>query len=667
MKKHLSFILTFLIMAVILAGCGKQDQDAVSTEIEGGNLTKGQWIGMLGEGFGYDQPFDESAIYSDVNTDYEYFNQIQACAEWEVITETGTFGPDQEVTWDYVIQTAVRAIGLDNLESAGIVVDETALNEFFAQNVADITAVDLGSGISSAEAEQVIMYAKNYRYNLSPVERFEYTYNDGVYEVAADAIVLRGDGMTAVVTDGAAYQTGDIIYVQPTQNSTAYALKVTGSTGNEISYVLAEMENVYSEFVISGTYDGVIVSVDGADEENMDISFNNNYESMYCYWPQLSHQADSLVYTEQYQAMPVGFNVDGNNITFSRSLGSNGNFEVTISNIQVKTEIDYGIIRGLKKANATVTFNDKIELSYTSEHYAKTINLGKVVVNVGTTPCAVEISLVLNIGLDGEAQLTYTSKVIGNVSYKQGAGLSKSVDNTNATFDFHAQVTATAEPTIKVDLQLFGKSIVNLKVTSGVVAIATVDVDLMGNEPTCIDIYLYVPLRWAVNEDGCIMTAISDKLKYSQTVWNSDSSPINRRFHFEDFVETPNDECTRGQDNEVETPSVDEEGQPYDEYKIFEFEEINFEVIRTASTQIILDEGGSISIGFSSIPGGYQASDLVYTVSDASVCSVSGGVVQAIGNGSTTLKISTADGKYNTFVVIIVNGGYNDTSNFESL
>lgn len=145
MKKHLSFILTFLIMSVILSGCGKQDQNAVSTEIEGGNLTKGQWIGMLGEGFGYDQPFNESAVYSDVNTDHEYFNQIQACAEWEVITETGTFGPDQEVTWDYVIQTAVRAIGLDNLESAGIVVDETALNEFFAQNVADITAVDLES------------------------------------------------------------------------------------------------------------------------------------------------------------------------------------------------------------------------------------------------------------------------------------------------------------------------------------------------------------------------------------------------------------------------------------------------------------------------------------------------------------------------------------------
>lgn len=663
MKKHLSFIFMFLLVSMIFAGCGGQAQDAASTDVGSGNLTKGEWIEMLGEGFGYNQPFEDTARYSDVGTDHQYFNQIQACAEWEVITDEGAFGPDQEVTWDYVIQTATRAVGLDNLASAGIEVDEASLQDFFAQNIADISAIDLSAGVTSAEAEQIITYTKDYRYDLSPVERFEYTYNDNVYEVAAEDIVLRGDGTTAAAVNGTEYQTGDVIYVQPSADSVAYAMLVTGSNGSEFTYSLAGMENVYSELQVSGTYDGVIVSVDGADAENTDTAFRNNYDTMYCYFPQRSQ----LVYTDDYDAMPVKFSVDGNSITFTKDLEDGGTFEVTISDIAVKTDIDFGLISGLKKANATVTFNDKIELSYDAEGMSKTINLGKATVNIGTTPCAVEISLALNIGLDGEAQLTYTSKVIGEVNYKKGSGLSKSVENTNATFDFHAQVTASAEPTLKVDLQLLGYSIVNVKVTTGIVAIATVDLDLMGKEPTCIDIYLYVPLRWAVNEDGCIMTTISDKLKYSSTVWNSENSPINKRFHFENGEETPNDECTRGQDQEVETPPVDEEGQPYDEYKIFDFEEVDFEIIKTASTQIIVDEGSSTAIGFISIPGGYQKEDLVYTVDDSSVCRVDGGTVYASGNGSTTVKISTPDGKYNTFIAVIVNGGYNDTSDFEDL
>lgn len=667
--KYLKHILALIVLSTCLAGCGNASQEVMSDNTGSGNLTKGEWIGLLGEGFGYDQPYGETAIYSDVKSDHEFYDQIQACAEWEVINEQGTFQPDQEASWDYALQTAVRAIGLDNIESAGKSIDENELVSFFGQNIADISSVDLNSGIALADAQQLITYALDYKYNLNPIERFDYIYNEGVYEVAADSIILRGDGMTAIVHDGAVYHAGDIIYVEPSQNSTAYALRVTDASENEISYVLAEMEDVYSELHISGTYEGIIVSVDGADEENTEVSYRNNLNngSMFCYGAQNDYQVYTLAAMEQYQAVPVGFSVNGNSVKFEQSLGKNGKFEISISNIQVKTDIDFGLFSGLKKADATVSFDDKIQLSYTAEHYSKSINLGKVTVNIGTTPCAVEISLVLNIGMDGNAELTYTSTVVGNVSYKKDAGLSKSVKNNNQSFDFHAQVTVTAEPTIKADLQLLSKSIANLKVTSGVVAIATVDVDLLGNQPSCIDIYLYVPLRWAVNEDGCVMTAISSKLKYSKTEWDSENSPVNKRFHFEDLVETPNDECTRGQNNAVETDTVDEEGQPYDEYKLFDFEEISFEIIKLVTTQINLEEGASLAIGFVSIPSGFQMTDLVYTVEDASICRVDGGIVYGTGNGSTIVKITTPDRQYSTFVAVTVTGGYNDTSGFQDL
>ena len=74
-----------------------------------------------------------------------------------------------------------------------------------------------------------------------------------------------------------------------------------------------------------------------------------------------------------------------------------------------------------------------------------------------------------------------------------------------------------------------------------------------------------------------------------------------------------------------------------------------------------------MSIGFLALPDGYGAADLVYQPENASVCSAGGGSVTAIGSGSTTLFISTADKKYSIYVTVIVESEYNDTSGFQSL
>lgn len=670
MKKQIKFIVLSLVLMFVLAGCGGKEQE-MADQGNGGNadaaLTKGEWIGMLGDYFGYDNPFSDTAVYSDVSSGNAYYPQIQACSEWGVITEQGTFGPDGEATWEYAICTAVRAVGTERIISAGLSVSEDSLVDFFGGNIANIESVDLGSVITAGDGEMVLEYAREYMYGLEPVERYEYTYNEDVYEAGPEDISFYGDGVTAVVNNGASYQSGDVIYLAPTLVNTASAIRVTGVGGNEITYAAAEMEDVYSELQISGSYDAVVISVESADADISDVSFRNtDYGLLYCGGKDRKYDPVSLVYTtESYELVQTRASVNGNSAHFDVALGSNGEFAIDISNIRVATDIDFSLFGGLKKADATLSFDDRITASYTAEHYSKSISIGKVRVQLGMTPCNVEFSLVLNIGMDGEATLTYTSNVVGSVGYKKGAGLSKSLDNRNATFDFHAEATVTVEPTAKVDLRLLGKSIANLKVTTGVVAIANIDVDLMGGQPSCTDIYLYVPLRWGVNEDGCIMTNISSKLKHSATVWDSVNSKITARFHWEDHVLV--DDCTRGENDKVETVAMDESGLPYDEYKFFDFEELDFGIISLVAIQITLEEGESLNIGILSVPGGYQMSQLVYTVENPEVCSVSGGRVTAAGNGSTTVKVSTPDGKYNTYFTVTVNGGYNDVSGFESL
>ena len=119
------------------------------------------------------------------------------------------------------------------------------------------------------------------------------------------------------------------------------------------------------------------------------------------------------------------------------------------------------------------------------------------------------------------------------------------------------------------------------------------------------------------------MTSISSKLKASGVVWDSENSPVNQRFHWEDGVLV--EACTRGQGDEVETDTVNEDGEPYDEYELFDFEEIVFGSIQVSAQMIYLSSGETQTIQILSVPGEYAASDLVYTVDDSSVCSVSGG------------------------------------------
>ncbi|MCD8198540.1 MAG: Ig-like domain-containing protein [Lachnospiraceae bacterium] len=657
MNRKLCVLLSVLILCVAgLAGCGSSGSstsDSVSSS--DGTLSKSEWVGMLGDKFGYDEYESTEDIFSDVSSSNSYYDQIQACAEWSILPETSQFQPDDSATWQYAIETSVRAIGIDKLNNSdvGVTVTEDNLVDFFTAYIANVDDSSLSLGLSETDAELILGYAYDYGMNLTLVEKVEYTYNEDVYETDANSITLDSDGVTATITDGSSYTEGDIIYVEPSEENAAYAIKVNSVNGDEITYETAGMEDVYEELQITGTFEGTVINVESA--EGIEVSMA----------PGTPEQSFANVsYNENGGISATGVKVSGNSVTYTYNKDQ-VTFTAAVSDIKVTTDLDYGILSGLKKADVTVSFDDKISLEYTADHFGKTIPLGSVEVVLGSTPLTLELSLAVNIGMDGEASLVYTSTVVANVNYQKGSGLGKSVSNNDATCDFNAQVTVTAEPTIKAELRCFGRGIANVKVTSGVVAIATIDIDYLGDEPMCIDLYLYVPLRWAANEDGCIMTSISSKLKASKTVWDSETSQITMRFHWEDLVLV--DACTRGTGEEIETDTVDEDGDPYDEYKLFDFEEIVFGIIKVTTQKVTLSVGESAVVGVLSLPDGYSTSDLVYSSDNTSVCTVSGTTVSAVGTGNTQIRISTSDGKFSASMAVVVTEEYIDTSGFNPL
>ncbi|MCM1217687.1 MAG: hypothetical protein NC548_24610 [Lachnospiraceae bacterium] len=661
-KRMLPFIAVLTLLLMVMCGCGSGDDPADS------GLSKSEWTGRLGDKFGYNAYESSQDFYTDVNAENEYYDEIQACAEWMILPEKGAFHPDEKATWQYAIETAVRAIGIDKLNKSDVAVEvsEDNLIDFFTSEIARVEEVDLDREVTETDASLILEYAYAYASELTLVQNTNYVYNEGVIETDPEEVTLKGDGVTAMVPDGNLYKAGDVIYVKPSVESAAYGMCVQSVEGNELIYEPADMEDIYQELQITGTFEATILNVEPAEGVTISRIFEPK-EQEFDYAAYLADARRKAVplgkaETDDTDMLQTDVQMNSNHVKFSWAY-EGISLETEISDISVTSDVDFGILSGLKKADVTLFFQNAAKAEYKGDHVSKQIPLGNVEVLLGSTPLTARFSLVANLGFDGEIVLTYSSQVVTNVNYSKGNGLAKSVNNNDAKCDLHAEATVTVEPTVKADICCLGRSLANAKIISGVVAIATVDMDLLGGQPACTDVFAYVPLRWAINEDGCVMTDISGSLKASDVVWDSGNSPITLELHWEDGVLVA--VCTRGE--KVKTEKVDENGEPFDEYKEFDFEEIVFGFIKVSSQNLYLSQGETMAIGFTSLPDGYSASELRYEPENAAVCSAGGGYVTAAGPGSTTLFISTADEKYSIYVTVTVEAEYNDTSGFQSL
>ena len=134
MKKNnkKNFLLGLGLLSVLcLTGCGNKQQpvqaepnEGAETGTQSNNYSKADWIKNLGVKFGYMTADDETPLFSDVSEQQDYYQEVQACAEWGVITETDKFNPANAVSWEYALNTSVRAIGLDDLNEAGYEISE---------------------------------------------------------------------------------------------------------------------------------------------------------------------------------------------------------------------------------------------------------------------------------------------------------------------------------------------------------------------------------------------------------------------------------------------------------------------------------------------------------------------------------------------------------------
>lgn len=663
-KKWLMTCLSMVCACFLLIGCSdgtsaEDDSKQNNNSKESANISKAEYIGLLGTEFGYDEYISENAIFSDVDESSENYAQIQACSEWGILKETTEFKPDESITLEYALKAAVRALNLEGIVDGMSLDEDDELISFYNDYISKVDTSELDKELDEETAVKVIEQTSDYRDSIEIPQIYEYELVENVKEANGD-IFLDYSGTTGIIVGNADYKVGDIVYWEGSDTGAPMAAKITSVDNGIFTYETPELEEVYSSLDISGTYDGTVITATSAsDGTNVEFGQElydevNNYGMSYYNSDNACIQTlGSSVKTEKGNDF-VRFTANAD--ASAKGNGSSGKVTGTlvaeIKNIKVTIEYDNNILNP-KYVTAKLTFDTNVSSTITGE-FSKSIPLGEVWISVAG-PIQLRLVMTANVGANGEVSLSYTTDNVLTVGYKKNAGLQKSFKCV-PELNFEAEATVTAEVTALADLIIgfnvcfteYSKSILNAEVTTGLVAIAKTDGDLLSEEPMCTDIVLYVPLRWGINQESCILTSINSKFKYKQTVWDSESSELKTHLHFEDGVRTADDLCTRGEGEEIVQEDVDENGDPFEGLELFEFEMIDFDFIKLDSNLIMLNEGESASIQFTSIPEGYSKSDLIYEVTDTNVCSVISGNIIAQGAGTTVVKVKTSDGMYAT-------------------
>lgn len=667
MRKILLLSMLLVITVLCAVGCKKDAKVNPTTAVTlpTGTLDRATYIGMIGTEFGYEDYVTENSMFSDVKTTDQYFKQIQACAEWDVIDNSGEFKPNDKVTLKYALETAVKAIGTEKVKSSGANITDDKLVEFYATNIAGIDISNPDVVISVESANQIIEHAVNYKNDLILPQSQVIELKPSIKTANRD-IILNYDGTTGMLTDVSSYSVGDIVYWEDL-NGGPVAIKITSIDEGKFNYTVPNVEEVYERISITGTYNGKVIDVISASD-GTDVSFGNklhdeikNYGMAYSpkSFNKFRTVGNNVKVENGDDYIRFRANAETSIKTDDTTANATGEFIAEITDIKVTFDYDTKNILKPNYVGAKVSFNTEVSSTITGE-FSKSIPLGEAWISV-YGPIQMRLVFTANIGADGEVSISYTTENVLEAGWEKGKGLKKSFNST-PELNFNAEATVTAEVNSLADLvigfRIFGKnyskSVINAEFTTGLVAIAKTEGDLLSTEPLCTDVLVYVPLRWGLNQEDCILTSISDKLKHKQTVWDSENSKFKLHFHFEEGARTTDDKCTRGEGKEVVQKEVDEYGNPYDELELFEFEVIDFDFIRLGKYIYVLDINEEIAIEVESLPDGYTQSDLVYEITDKNVCSATSGKIIAKGAGSTIVKVKTSDGTYSASIVITV-------------
>ena len=457
--------------------------------------------------------------------------------------------------------------------------------------------------------------------------------------------------------------------------------RIVRKEGEEIVYEDAGFEDVFSYFEIADSYyiDFEEAEVTPYGEEYVDTSYiNEKFNLLASNNHVFSNEGFRISYTLNKAGIDVHIsrNTDGVNIYGDLSLHNvkpvfkwlyeENDVRNCYFNLSFKTTEKLGGSIGrygnyhlnLKDADAS-SFKSLISsiIEKQKDEVEATIPICQIKTPIPNIPTAfLNFDVLIKLYVSGKAEVVlYNSHCIG---FETRDGNVRFINDTDRDLDAIIQASSKAALGLNVNLEAATFRIADIELDAGVRALVRSTIHLYdkngeltsessdyalstleelsdGNPDVkvCGDISLYYLLDLLINTSRSQM----GKYGFSKTfnILDEDNQIFENLSHIEDghFVK----KCTRN-----------------DRPVLVGMNEVKSTRIVLDSYAEVLRRNETFKIEILALPEGYQNADLVYESADASVATVSSGIIRPVSPGSTRIIVHTSDNKYSAYINILV-------------
>ena len=658
-SKRIIALLLVLVMTIgLLSGCGK----GTSVHI----YTRGEWINELASIFSMDSYSDASPRYSDLSPNDSCFAAVQACVEAEVLSGEGAFEPNERADVQFAIVTAVKAIGLDyiakSVDGKELKTDDEIVDYFNERTGIKYIS---GSALYMDTAAEIVEQVEEIYSTMTLAQTQDIKYCDRVFELEEEQVLLYPDGETASI-DVQFIQEGDIYYIKPcARYPQGKNMKVVSYSGNTITYEEPACYELFESMQMTGTYDLNVLSVTPLSEGVTVTGINGVTPTA------TTNGENGIVYLTSADAHQLKTGDAKVEFKISEQFKS-GNASVSVSGTVKLVDLDATVdvlmytVMGVElpvveQVLFRVDETIEADLSITGE-LSKSIDLARIPCEF----CGVGVDFVLSvkIGIEGKISFIWTVETSQSIEYTNYVlWQTKKLDATAKKPQFkdvEVKVAGYVRATVKAEIVFMGFGVANTGVTFGVEATAK----WKASHPECMDAACYLSGNAFVGAESEETLLGKLGVKASITIWDSESSPLRKAWHFENGDQV--EECMYDKTDPSDEEDLDSIFDELKDYFDQVIEDIKLDYftdkedgIKLAAYYAAVEETKSARLGIEALPKGYSTSDLVYTSSDTSVATVDGnGYISGVNSGSCLITVSTKDGKFSSVCAITILASY---------
>ncbi|MBE6128448.1 MAG: Ig-like domain-containing protein [Erysipelotrichaceae bacterium] len=685
--KRLACTVLTWILAVSLTGCRKQITDGILMS---------EWISLINEEAGIQSYRQKEPYYLNITPEDRCFGAVQAAVEWEILDPSVAFEPDDMLSREWMAYTLMNLSGRTDNISGTYAADlnqsrfPDAVNNAIAAGLLKTDSrslfhpKDIAAKEEAEQALKTVIGFINHREIGKP--EFELVPKEDIPMKEIEADDIDEDTLTARIPEAA---TGDYVYCRREGGQEIY--QVESIEDDTAKLIVPDAMAVVEEIHASGSQtvsfeDALILGPNGEilNEPQFEDTEHARFRNM---------SARGLLQQYKVNDWVISLRASGGSITAhaEKQLAHGGivSSEVGLSGLQVDYDwnSDQGILdNAYFRASFHTDENFAVQgteekflygdfsrldpasfLSSISSFYQEkkdvidaTFTLCRIRLPLPQAPYAsIEADLQLNLMADGKAELSLGQDTVCGMEVRNGSiRMIKDFDHTKEALIRSSFHFATG---IRIGLNMMNMCLCDLMCEAGAAGTASATVHLydedgkMQNASTDVDAYAADLMsdgnenafvcadldgNWILDLSANSKATALGKMGLSGEVHllNQTNAPLIKGIggHYENWQ--PVKECTYGDHRK---------GEESDH-------------LRVSSNIVIENYAFSLASGESkelkvlAVPAGYSLNNLVYESDDPSVAAVSGSTVTALQSGSTTISVSTSDGKYRITCSVIV-------------